>query len=228
MPRQNAINPTGQRITAWSYSRWDTYVECARKAYYKYIAKLPDPPSPAAERGTALHLNAQHFVEGVTTQLDPAWSRHAAFLRAVRKKQPSCELELAFTSDWSVTGWFSRDTWCRVKIDLSYVEDDTLVLEDYKTGKKYDSHEKQLSLYAVAGLLTEPDAARVVARNRYVDMPTSEVTEHIYTRRELPVLQKDWERKTKAMLRDTRFAPNPTRKCLWCPFSKAKGGPCEY
>ena len=56
-------------ITQWSYSTWQTYNQCPRKAFYKKVRKLQEPGSPQMERGTQVHQLAQDYVEGKADSL---------------------------------------------------------------------------------------------------------------------------------------------------------------
>ena len=43
----------------WSYSRLTTWEQCPLKAKLKYIDGLKEPGSPAMDRGTAIHKDAE-------------------------------------------------------------------------------------------------------------------------------------------------------------------------
>ncbi len=220
-----------RKITQWSYSRWKTYQECPRKAKYSYIDRMKTPESPAMARGTAIHKAAEDYITGARKTIAPELKNVKATLQLLRKGGASAEGELAFTINWQPVGWFDPSVWVRVKVDATMPTSGKvreLLVVDWKSGKKYPDHENQLSLYGLAGLIINPlvDAAR--CQDHYTDMPKDNVLEHVYKRVELPALQKDWAKQTKAMLNDTKFAPLPSYSCPRCPFSKANGGPCEF
>ena len=220
-----------RKITQWSYSRWKTYTSCPRKAKYCYIDRLPQPSSPAMDRGTAIHKMAEDFLRGTHKAAKKELRHFKAEFTQMRVMGAKPELEMAFSKTWKPTGWFDAETWVRIKVDALAVRQtgqghhEVLVI-DFKTGKKYDDHNEQLSLYALGGMLANDLADKVRTQLWYLD--SGEVLEDSYNYSQLEALKSQWIRQTKPMLSDTKFAPLPSRSCLWCPFSKAKGGPCEF
>ena len=251
--------PRAQRITSWSYSRYATYEECPRKARYKFIDRLKEPGSKAMDRGSDIHLLAEHAVKGTAPlptdlksfapvektravqqlkkkQLPEHLVNFQEEFDAVRKiKGVQAELELAFTVDWDPCGWRDWDrAWVRVKIDLLLpptTKEPVVEVIDHKTGRPRDGYEEQLELSAVAGLLRYPQAEAARARNWYLDhgvIAPDDPDKGVFPRKQLPKLQKLWVQRTKPMLSDTVFAPNPGPACRWCHFRKSNGGPCEF
>lgn len=47
-------------IRNFSVSQVDTYLDCARKHFFKSILRLPDPSNEAAQRGTSIHKAAEN------------------------------------------------------------------------------------------------------------------------------------------------------------------------
>lgn len=219
-----------QKITAWSYSRWNCYEDCPRKAKYKFVDKRPEPGSTAMDRGSEIHKIAENFVlaPGARAPKVPSeLAYYGAEFKLARKGKPVAEQEWAFTADWGSTGWFSKDAWCRVKTDLCFWRKDKLVIVDHKTGKRRDEHVTQLSLYALGGFIKFPVIDSISAEVWYLDQGKP-ITNAEFERGQLDDLKADWEKKTKAMLSDTIFAPRPSRACSWCHFRKENGGPCEF
>jgi hypothetical protein len=133
------------------------------------------------------------------------------------------------TKDWRLCGYFEKGVvWTRMKVDthLFNLESKVLTIIDYKSGKIYpEDHEKQGSLYAIGGFAKYPEARTVNVKFWYTDQEEEKV--YIYTRDQLPALQRMWNREVLPMLRDVRFQTRPGRHCSWCPFSIKEGGPCE-
>jgi RecB family exonuclease len=231
-------------ITSWSFSRWQTYDQCPAKARYKFIDRLPEPGSPAMERGSAIHKLSEDYVKGsiskLPVELKPLASEFKA-LRAARRKNPALinvEESWAFRKDWTITHGRDWDgAWLRVKLDVAVRDGKEVTVNDVKTGKfrPDDSldYGLQMKLYDLGALVMYagiPDV-RVRSRLLYVDAgmvypPPEEQT--VYTAKDLPALKKEWELRVKPMLSDTTFAPKPNRFCGWCHFRKANQGPCQY
>lgn len=250
-PRRSVVN----RILAWSFSRFQTYSQCAARAKYLYIDKMKEPDSPAGAKGTRVHAIAAVVASGEL----PKQNRENAALMpelvkilaskkipveletfkkefaALKKIDVMVESEWAFNKDWELTGWFDADAWLRIKVDLHYltvkkigrVNQTTVHIRDHKTGKIKDDHKFQRSLYALGALMVYPDAEKVVVSHWYLD-PGEESKPETWSRMDLYDLQKEWLRRTEAMLNDTTFAPSPGQHCHWCIASKAKGGPCKF
>lgn len=219
-------------VTAWSYSRYADYKQCPARFKYKHLMKLPDPGNAAMERGNQIHKMAEDFIRGKIDFPDE--------LESVRTELEHCKDNMAvpeenwgFKKDWSWIGrpnWFGDDVWFRAKTDVRLLyDDDTLLLIDWKTGKKYFSNEEQIELFALAGYRRFPIVTEVDARLLYTDQPADDnEIQRVYTPKDMNAIQKDWTKRVKPMFNDRRFAPTPNDKCHWCPFSKAKGGPCKF
>ena len=218
-----------KQISAWSFSRYSTYVSCPRKAKYTIIDRLSQPGSAAMDRGTAIHKLAEDFALKRLKKLPAELALFKEEFMALKKeKSVICEEQWAFTKDWDPCGWSDwNNAWCRVKMDCAYVRsDNVLVIIDHKTGKIKDDHKEQLSLYALAGLVMYPDVVGVEAKLWYLDAG-EEVTES-WDAEQYESLKKLWAKKVKAMLSDKTYKPKPGVACRWCHFRKGNDGPCEF
>lgn len=227
-----AAGPT--KITAWSFSRLNDYRKCPKLAFYKHVKKLKEPGSPAMTRGSDIHEQGQVFAnKNARTKCPPELATFEQEFRVLQKNKLTLivEQQWCFTKDWTPTGWFDPDAWCRQIVDAGYIrkEDNVLVIIDYKTGKLNEAHLQQLDLYALAGLLMYPDVAGVEVQLWYLDQGVQwpEKTT-IYTAKDIPALKKKWNAEVKPMLADGTFRERPGKACTWCHFSKGKGGPCKY
>lgn len=219
-------------VTAWSYSRYADYKQCPAKFKFKHIDRLPDPGSPAMQRGNDIHELAEKVVRA-KIDVPPELENVRAELEFCRDNMATPEEQWGFTNKWGWIGrpgWFGDDVWFRAKTDVRLLyEDNTLLLGDWKTGKMYFSNEEQIELFALAGYRRFPDVIEVDTRLWYTDQPAdNNEIQRVYKAKELETIQRDWDKKVVPMFKDRRFAPTPNDKCGWCPFSKAKGGPCKF
>lgn len=109
---------------------------------------------------------------------------------------------------------------------------------DFKTGKLYDGYDEQLELYALTAFRKWPDVELVGPTLWFVDQGLQVGGPHAthalpgvvtwYARTQVPAIEKAWRAKAKRVLTDTRYVARPGKQCQWCPYSKEKGGPCEY
>ena len=56
-------------IIAWSYSALKVFEECPYRAYIQRVKKVQEPSSPAADRGTHIHQEAEDYVKGELGEL---------------------------------------------------------------------------------------------------------------------------------------------------------------
>jgi RecB family exonuclease len=237
-----------KKLTAWSFSRYSTYKQCPLKLKLTAIDKLKEPKNQAMERGAQIHDLAEQYIRGKIVKMPPELKLFETEFKALRKQFKKSingmvvEDNWAFTKDWDETAW---DDWIncfvRIKLDCAHHDDEvTLRIRDWKTGKfrpeLNEEYMEQLELYALAALLLHAHIERVIPELDYLDQGITYPEagkELVFTRADIPRLKKLWEKRTKAMMNDTTFAPRPNDKCRWCFFGqsgKAKGGPgsCKY
>ena len=249
-PRLVQIEP----IQAWSYSRYQKYEQCPQLAKYLYVDKKREPDSAAGQKGTRIHALAALVATGKLPPPDRDTAPFMQELQQVlkskklpveletfeeefaglRKQRVECEAEWAFKKDWAPTGWFDRDAWLRIKVDAHYLEvkktgalrNTKVIIIDHKSGKIYEDHALQRSLYALGAFIMYPDATEVEAAHWYLEQGHED--RDSWHRNQLEALKEEWLKRTKAMLSDTTFAPRVGGYCRWCYFRKGNGGPCQY
>jgi RecB family exonuclease len=205
------------------------------------LDKLPTPPSKAMDRGSAVHDWAEEFITGKRPDLAPELQGFASLFANLRTGYQTTVLAedtWAFRSDWTVTTYDDwAECWLRVKVDVAKLDGNRIDILDWKTGKfspqwNVQDYELQLELYSLGALamfgIDLPDievSPRLIYLDAGITYPAKPL---VYTLDDLPRLQKEWTDRVQPMLNDRIFAPNPSRLCDWCAFSKSKGGPCEY
>lgn len=218
---------SAKQITSWSYSRYSVYKECPAKAKYKFIDKLPEPPSQAMERGISIHKMAEDYASGSITTLPKELKFFKDEFKELRASSPMVEDTWAFTKDWNETKW---NDWqgcaVRIKTDAYCLDEDTLYVIDHKTGKMRDGYDEQLSLYGLGAMLKFPHIQNVSTQLWFLDSGDQVIKE--YSIDQMNILLDGWNKKVAPMLNDVRFPPKPSNACRWCAFSKSKGGPCKY
>ena len=226
MPRKKV-----EKITAWSNSRYNTYETCAYKAKLIYIDKKKEPANPAMERGSEIHKLAEDYLTRRIKRLPKELKRFDKEFKALLKDGAPLMVEeqWAFDKNWKSCDWFSKETYCRMMVDVAenYLEMGELVLIDHKTGKARDNHIEQCGLYALGAFERFPQADHIVAKLWYLDQGV-EVKEEFYRKKDHKKLKTKWAKAVRPMLNDTIFAPRPNQFCRWCHFRKDNGGPCQY
>jgi CRISPR/Cas system-associated exonuclease Cas4 (RecB family) len=235
-------------LTAWSFSRYSMYKQCPLKVKLTAIDKLKEPSGPAMERGNQIHDLAERYIKGELKSMPPElrlFKDEINMLKKMYKKDPDSmvvEDQWAFSDDWTEAEWFDMiRCWVRIKLDCAHhIDGETLVVTDWKTGKYREESNaeylEQLELYALSAMLMHPHIEKVRPRLAYLDLGTyypAPGNDLIYTRADVPKLQKLWAKRVKAMMSDTTFAPRPNNYCRFCHFGQSglkKGGPglCQY
>lgn len=231
--------PAFANLVSWSYSVYTQYVKCPLSVCFDKVQRIRivEPPNPHFEKGDRVHKAAELFIGGsgkvpvVIPELKAVKDRLAFF----RKARASVELEWAFDKSYRPTSWFGQDAWLRVKTDvcLDTKEPPLVHITDWKTGKVYDEHKQQRSLYALAGLqLVELGAlaggskdVKLTAEHLYTDTTQSATEE--YDMKDLAPLKREWGSRIKQMMSDTRYPAKTGFHCRYCRFRKSAGGPCK-
>ena len=220
----------------WSYSTYSTWKQCALKIKFQKIDKLPSPPSEAMARGSAIHLEAEQYVGRQIGTMPKSLEKFGREFRALRASTRSqTELEVAFDhSDdlrepWQLVDWAAGNARFRAKLDLFALrgrsEKQARVI-DYKTGKIYGDHDLQLELYALVAFRLVPELQEVQTELWYLD--SGEMATSTYLASHGHDLAESWSARVKPMLADMTYNPSPSGLCRFCPYSKAKGGPCKF
>lgn len=213
--------------TRWSYSSLSTYKGCPAKWKFSYIDNLPWESSPAMTRGTRMHKMAEDFVKGEIDFVPREIQKIGPSLLTYKNLGAHAEATWLLDKDWKPTEAEAEDTWVKAIVDLHYVLDDVLYAKDYKSGQMYDDHRDQLELYGIMGLHIYPEVKRVETSAIYMDTG-HEGMEGSIIRPMLPKLVDKWHGQAVKMFEDNDYDPTPGTGCRWCPYAKAKGGPCLY
>ena len=222
-----------RRITSWSFSALTVFESCKYHSKLARLDKVPDlQPKTAADRGTAIHQEAEDYVTGkapFTNNLRffkddlTALSVHFSAGRVV------CEQEWGFDTRWAHAEW--RSAWLRLKCDaVCFLSATHAVVIDYKTGKRFGNeikHAEQLQLYAVTALLRYPALDKVTCELWYFDQ--NERASFTMKRSQLGKYLKLFDRRGVAMTNETEFKPNPNiYSCRYCPYHPDKQGDCKF
>jgi hypothetical protein len=212
---------------AIGFSKLDTYRTCPQKFAYQFIEKLPQPGSPAMDRGGKIHGGIEAYMNGWQPELPPeaqAWKEAFDALKGMDFKG---EESWGFDKNWNkLPNWFGKDCWLRAKSDGHYVDKGVLTVLDWKTGKYRVPSTEQLELYAICGGAVYPEVLETKVEMWFID--TDQVYDKTYTREQLLALRKVYEGYFAPIYQDETWTPTPSQECRWCPYSKTKGGKCKY
>lgn len=226
-------------ISAWSYSRLSTWVQCPFKAKLLMIDKLKEPTNAAMERGSEIHKKLERFMDGDTSKPFKEMGPYKKYLNGLRKDKKkyeafATEMQVAFNKDLKQVDWFAWDAWLRAILDLYILEDDKkAIIIDYKTGRRRNEHVEQADMYAAIFYLLNKDTfdkkGELEVKFLYVDQPNiEEMFEKTYNLKTCEKHLKRFLKMGEAMTKDKAFVKKPSNNCKWCHFRKANNGPCSY
>jgi len=96
---------------------------------------------------------------------------------------------------------------------------------EWKTGKRYDSHADQRSLYTLAAFILYPKANFVRTSSVYFDLSGADETLEA-ERSNLPVLQMTWMKRINRTRPPRDYIARPGRNCGNCASNRKNGGTC--
>lgn len=212
----------------WGWSKLDVHRECPQKFKFQFIDKLPQPSSPAMERGGKLHNAIESYLNGWASHLPMEIEAWREAFDELKKMPFKGEQALGIDKNWNVLrDWFQPETWLRAKMDAYVVlNPEELTIFDWKTGKYRIPSTDQIELYSVVGLSVLPTAKKVTAEFWFVD--TNDIFKETYTADQLIKLRKKYEAEANKIYNEEQWKPTPSEKCRYCPYSKTKGGPCVF
>ena len=213
-------------INRWSYSRLGTYESCPKKAYYRYIEKIPEEQHPAAERGIKIHGLAEQYIKGELEEMPKElYLFYEGFeqLREDYKKGDVCvEERWAFNLSWEKSNWDSEDTWGRYIIDAFVKQGAYAKIIDFKTGRfkgHNEGYKNQCTLYACCIFNRFPDVEKIDTELWYLDH--HKITRYNFERSELQKIQDDFHKRGLKMTTDIEFNTTPSEfACRFCSFTK--------
>jgi len=229
--KPNELGP----VPTWSYSALKVFEECPYRTYISRVKKVPEPSSPAADRGTQIHNEAEDYVKGVLGEMPDSLkkfeSQFVDLKHLFNEAQVELEGEWGFDLDWAPVGWMTRETWARIKLDALVHEDEQSArVIDYKTGKKWGNeipHSQQCLLYAIATFFRYPQLQYVQTELWYLDK--GETTVKSFTREQAMNFAPGFYSRAIAMTTCTDFAPNPSKNnCRWCSYRKGDEPECGW
>lgn len=213
----------------WSHSRLSTYEECPKQYQYSYVENLPGfrPTSPAATRGSAIHAQAESYLLGKLIMYPPELQKVASHAMMLKAKKATAEQKLAITDKWEPCDYKSKDAYFRGVVDVSYVDGDTVHVEDWKTGQTYASHPVQMETYVAILSAYHPTAVKFISRLIYIDQGVVSVPKVTLAERIKPIRMM-LDGRINIAETDGIFPVRSGTHCRFCDYSQRFGGPCPH
>lgn len=212
---------------AWSHSRIKDLKQCPKLCQHKNVIKdIPFETSAAMEQGKLVHKMFEDRVS-VAKPFPHGYEKYESVALPIIRApgQTFTELQMTLTQAMTPTGWFAKDAWCRVQVDVMKINGTFGWAGDYKTGK-VDFDESQLELTAAVMMTLYQELEQVTTT--FIWLRDGITNGNTYTRAQLPVL---W---SKLLVEPTRmqeynttnqWPARPSYKCAYCPVNKL--GKCQ-
>ena len=72
-------------VRSWSYSSLKTFESCPYRLYIQKVKKIQEPSSPAADRGTKIHQEAEDYVRGELGELPESLKKFKSEFEVLRE-----------------------------------------------------------------------------------------------------------------------------------------------
>ncbi len=208
------------KAPTWSYSSLDTFEQCPRKWYHKYILKEKEPESAAIRHGNAVHKALEDRVKG--TPLPEHFMRYSPMAESIvqawqKGMKVFTELKMGLTTSLEPCGFFGKEVWGRSAADVILKQDDVAIVFDWKTGKKREKA-TQLSTLALFVFKHFPGVSKITGVNLWLE-PGDVGTPYIFTRAQEPELWKEQLKKIQLVEKAAaaeKFVELPGPLCAYC------------
>lgn len=214
-----------------SYSAISMWETCALQYKFAYVEGLDRPSGPAAARGTRLHKALEKYLKGQLPEEQlpvDFWRIKSTLVRYKEEFKAKSEDYWCALENWKKCSKDHPKVWVKAVLDVRYRIGKTLYIVDLKTGRIYPEHVDQLQIYATLALSRMIDIDKVIVKGLYAD-EGKEWHEATYPRAMANHLRNYWRDRGNKVLTDEVYMANPKpENCKYCPFNKAKGGPCLH
>lgn len=209
--------PTTPRFT-WSPSKIADFDNCpaqyAAKHYYKTI---PYTETEATIWGTRVHAEAERFMRGEESTDPDAFTPVEKWVRVLSRLpgERFVEHKMSVGEDWKQVEW--DDAEGRMIVDLAILNDEELLIYDWKTGK-LKSDETQMKIYSLIMAMQFPQVQKI--KYKYIWLKDGKTTGGELSRPELIKIALYLKAKLKEMKtawENENFAMKKNGLCKgWC------------
>jgi hypothetical protein len=217
--------------TAWSYSALTSFETCPFRHFKTRIEKsVADPPGEAAQWGTRVHKVLEDRLkagpDSPITGVMACYEPYAAKVEQLRAPTGvlHAEQRIALTEDLTMTGYFSKDVWLRVVVDVTVNNRSMVVALDWKTGKR-KTDTGQLELTAAAMASVYPHAEKF--KTGYVWLKDKVFDAEDFTPDDAPRIWSKFVPRVQRLEKAVQsgdFPKKPSGLCRkWCPVKE-----CEF
>ena len=229
-------------MRAYSYSKLRQFKDCPLAYQFRYILKVPSLPSLLLESGRLAHAAVQAYTEHLAkSKLKTDLLAVSAIVETLNITDEvllaettellskfvlsyihnantfhHSELKLAINQDWQKVNWFDKSVFFRGVLDRINIEENRVLITDYKSGWSTTEDRDQLLTYAV------------LIHSLFPDRDTFEVCNHFLRfkfSKSSPVSLAEIEHHKKKLLGQIQriegtkeFPAKPGYHCSYCGY----------
>ena len=226
-------------MSSYSHSQISTYMACPLSWKYAKIDKRPTMASALLTQGRILHDKVDEYIKylvkskltsditwkGLTEGLDELpegpelMDRFARSFVLNPETHSGSEVEIAITEKGKQTGWWSKDVWFRFKIDKVDIEEDRLIITDWKSGWNTDISRFQLEVYAwgLSYIDLNVEYSSILVKNHFIRYRIEKSVEIPVST--IPNIEKKVRKIVAGMESAKKFPARPGSFCSLCGYS---------
>lgn len=221
--------PMAPKFT-WSYTSLTDFENCplgyAHKKYYKDV---PFVETEALRDGNRKHTALELYTKGIAqpaTEIEVV-KPYLKYVDAFKAQGGvlQAEREITLTEQMKPTGWFDKDAWFRIKLDITLLRGQRANIYDWKTGKQKEDM-TQLQLCCASLAIVEPEIEEFTAKNIWLKNDVVDTGVKLQ-RSELKKVWMDTLARVHRMRQawDSEvWQPKPSGLCPYCAYAPK----CKY
>lgn len=203
-----------------SFSKLNTFENCAKRFFYTYIEPLPQTTSYESAVGTRVHKALENYGRtGDATHLTEESIKHKRIVDNIlsRNGDKYYEYQMAIAATKEPCAWDATELWFRGIADVLVVDGNLAFCLDYKTGKPKNDP-TQLTLLALLTFAHFPSVEEV--KSGFLWLAHDDLSITTYQRRYSDALWGALEsriQRAQEAVAKGEYPCTPTKLCGWCP-----------
>ncbi len=188
---------------------------------------VPDVMGEEAKWGLRVH---EHLASRLKdkTPLPDTIKGYEPIVASLENRPGVClvEQQLALNDRFEPTGWFAKDAWVRVVLDVGLVDNQRAALFDYKTGKRKPDND-QLELFSAVGFAVYPSVQTI--QTAFIWLQDKKLDKDTFSREQVPSIWAKFLPRVKRLelaFEREQWPAKPSGLCRkHCPVGR---GLCEH
>ncbi len=227
-------------MRSYSYSQINLWMNCPQSWKFAKIDKLPQMESLLLTQGRVLHDKVHEYIKylvkskmtsditwpGLIEGLDglpegpDLMNRFARSWVLNPETHLESELEIAITEKGQPVNWWDKNVWFRFKIDKVDIEDDRIIITDWKSGWNTDIDKFQLEIYAWGlryKIIEWTGYDSILVKNHFIRYKMEKSVEIPVSA--IPAIEKKVRKIVAGMESAKKFPAKPGSFCSLCGYS---------